>query len=309
LNPALPPGSLNPPQCQEVDFDIILTKQQPTYWVVGAGRRYDPSDPMCSPARKDCFNAGFDPGLVPPVADPFVGELKCIEVDSAGAPLNGNHLKGEAQIVADYRATPVGSREVSKYNAIGVMGLNTDLNSNDGDTALCLGGGVSARCPSGPEYNACPAALVMNHYAEGASDPVVDVTFGAPPSRVNTALTIVPCTEDFENQRPTSVTVQFRVTNEFEELFSASTTVSCWGTFGLSQVGAVFEERFLGTRFAQTRMVSPDEQSGFVAVVEEFHSSQPAGGGVFADVSRGALNVPVEGERLNGDVITVPEGP
>jgi hypothetical protein len=135
------------------------------------------------------------------------------------------------------------------------------------------------------------------------------VTLGAALSRVNTELTVVPCTEDFENQRPTAVTVQFRVTNEFEELFSASTTVTCWGTFDLSQVGAVFEERFLGTRFAQTRMVSPDEQSGFVAVAEEFHYSRQAAGAGFTDLARAALNIPIEGEHPNGDVVVLPEGP
>ena len=34
---------------------------------------------------------------------PFLGELRCIEVDQSGAPISGNHLKGEATIVDQRR--------------------------------------------------------------------------------------------------------------------------------------------------------------------------------------------------------------
>ena len=47
----------------------------------------------------NCNDAGFDPGRVPPVVPDFQGELKCVEVDSGGAPVGGNHLKGEASLV------------------------------------------------------------------------------------------------------------------------------------------------------------------------------------------------------------------
>jgi hypothetical protein len=305
-NPAEPAGVLNPSQWQEIDFDIFLTKQQPTHWVLSGGRVEDTSDKSCGPVSgggppfSDCFNAGFDPGKIPPAPDdPFVGELKCIEVDSAGAPINGNHLKGEATIVN----LPPALGDASKYNAIGVLGLNTDLNSNNSDNILCLGGGVTPSCPTGAEYNACPGTVILNHFAENASDPVIDL-LGNSPSQVNTELTIVPCSEDFENQAPARITVQFRLTNEFEELFSASTTVTCWANFELDDVGLVFDIRFLGTRFVQTRLSSPDEQAGFVAVSEEFHQQ-----GMPAVVSRAAFNLHGEGDRVNGDVIHIPEGP
>ncbi len=35
-------------QWQEVDFDIWLTKQQPTHWSVSAGRITNPADPQCT---------------------------------------------------------------------------------------------------------------------------------------------------------------------------------------------------------------------------------------------------------------------
>src|SRR5262245_57867284 len=47
-NPDLPPSAVNPPQWTEIDFDIVLTKQQPTHWEVGPGRRNIPNDPQCS---------------------------------------------------------------------------------------------------------------------------------------------------------------------------------------------------------------------------------------------------------------------
>ena len=298
-DPSQPPGVLNPPQCQEIDFSIWLTKQQPTHWVVSSGRRLDQTDKSCTKDFKNCSGAGFDPGLIPPVSDPFAGELKCIEVDSSGAPISGNHLKGEATLV-----TPFG--DASKYNAIGVLGINSDQGSNNGPNTLCLGGVKSSQCPSGAEYNGCPETVILNHFAENATDPVVE-ELGNGPSRVATQLTLVPCREDFENQIPAQVTVQFQITNEFEELFSTSTTVSCWSNLTLDAIARVFDVGFLGTRFAQTRMTAAtDDQSGFVGVAEEFHRH---GASTAPLVSRAALNLHGEGVRPKNDVIILPEAP
>ncbi len=292
-DPTNPPGVFNPPQWQEVDFDIWLTKQQPTHWVVGNGRREDPQDPQCTRTLRDCSGAGFDPGNVPPVPDPFVGELKCIEVDETGLPVNGNHLKGEATLVS-----PNG--DASKYNALGVLGLNTPTNFNNSDMTLCLGGGTRPGCPGGAEYDACPQTVILDQFAEHAAEPVSE-ELGNGPSEVTTELTLVPCTEDFENQVPASVTVQFLVINEFEELFSTSTTITCWGNLTLDNVSRIFDVSFLGSRFAQTRM-SPatGDQPGFVGVAEEFHVQSKT------KVGRAALNLHDEGERPFGDVVVLP---
>jgi hypothetical protein len=308
-DPQRPPSVLNPPQWQEVDFDIILTKQQPTHWVVSTGRRFDPTDNTS--CKVDCSNAGFDPGgLIPPVSDPFTGELKCIQVfpDGSDKPLNGNNLKGEATLV-----TPDG--DASEYNAIGLLGLNTDQNYNNGDNTLCLGGKVNPPlCPYGPEYNGCPETVIMNHFAENAPDPAID-TLGQGPSQVVTELTVVPCSEDFENQIPAAVTIQFVMTNEFEQPFSTSTTVTCWGNFrlnsiGIGNFGRIFDVSFLGTRFVQTRMeaVATDGAGnpapGFVAVAEEFHRAPT---NVMKPLtSRAALNLHGEGQRVNADIIVIP---
>jgi hypothetical protein len=297
VNPTLPPSALNPPRWLETDFDIVLTKQQPTHWLLSAGRRIDPGDKSCTKTYHDCLDAGFDPGwnsTVPPASDdPFVGELKCIEVDDTGAPINGNHLKGEATIVN----IPPAVGDASKYNAVGIVGLNTNLNSNNSDPFLQLGG-------NGAEYAACPDTLILDHFAENASDPAVD-SLGNGPSRVTTEVTVAPCSEDFENQAPATITIQFQVTNEFEQVLSGSTTVTCWGNLKLADL-PVFDLRILGTRFAQTRLWSvPKDKAGagFVAVSEEFHQQ-----GTEPVVSRAAFNLHGVGDRVGGDVIHLPEG-
>ena len=86
-DPNEPPGADNRPLWQEVDFDIVLTTQQPTHWTVSEGRVTDPFDVSCSPTNTECSDAGFDPGRIPPLAPGFRGELKCIEVDQSGRPL------------------------------------------------------------------------------------------------------------------------------------------------------------------------------------------------------------------------------
>ena len=43
--PCSVPSATCMPAGQEVDFDIFLTKQQPTHWVVSTGRTFDTSQP------------------------------------------------------------------------------------------------------------------------------------------------------------------------------------------------------------------------------------------------------------------------
>ena len=341
-DPTSPQGPLNPPLWQEIDFGITLTRQQPTYWSVAVGRRVDPSNSQCDlpanafapPAPEVCGYEGFDPGLIPPVVPNFQGELKCIEVDDSGAPVSGNHLKGEAHLTDTRRVTLLTDGEViisgnSSYNAIGVLG-----NENTGDGTLVLGGGQCATggeiCASdddcaadGPcvlEYNACPDTWIFNHQPDGAPDLVLQDDDALAPSVVATELTIVPCTQNFETQLPTTVTIQFQAYNEFESQFSLSTSVTCWGNLRLSALGApamVFAGQLppdpLGTMYMQTRLRNASGTPfGFMAVAEEFHIAQqsvlqgPSGNVNVRFGSRAAFNLHVEGERTTPDVITVP---
>jgi len=304
-DPTRPQGPTNPPLWTEIDFDIWLTKQQPTYWVVSEGRLVDSDDEPCRGTTLDCPNSGLDPGRVPPVVSDFTGELKCVEVDPSGAPLSGNHLKGEATIVTfntceDGTCSVTGNAcstvcpdeyDYAKYNALGVIGNE----NNNGDGELCLGGAAQpGSCPNGAEYNACPLHWTYTGYATDGDDPFLG-------EEVTPSITFVPCTQNFETQVPTSVTIQFAITNEFEQTFSASTTVTCWADLELSSINQVFAEDRVGTDLVQVRMrASTGSTSGFMAVATDVHTD---GEGQSA---RASVNLHVDGERTGGDLITIP---
>lgn len=341
-NPLLPPGSLNPPLCQETDFDIWLTRQQPTHWVVSTGRWSNPAVAQCggtppvtccalknagacpgttetSGGKVDpaCCDAGLNLSAIPPVAPDFTGELKCIEVDASGAPESGNALKGEATL------EDIATGDVSKYNAIGIQGNDNQL----GDDVLCLGSPTAPHpisasggdlCPTGNEYAGCPQEWRLDHAARGALDPVIsDQSFcttepTVPCSSISTNLTVVPCTENFETQALTAVTLQFLVTNEYEQTLSASTTFACWASFDLGApntdllpgISDIFNAGTLGGELAQTRMRSAaGTPGGTLAVIEETH--QDLVNGHFA---RSAQNGHMIGELNVMDLITIPTG-
>ncbi len=333
------------PRWQVTDFTIWLTKQQPTHWLVGDGRPVNPSD-GCLPGPGGlfspfCNNGGIDPGAVPPVPDDFVGELKCIEVDVAGNPIGGNHLKGEATI-------QTADGDVSKYNAIGIQG--TDLAGETGNELLL-------NQPYGSDeqvgqYNACPNSLLVNHIAEGATDPVLldnlrggfcdgnnsvpcqsnagcVIPFGPDfgpclngPEILNngvvslrsatlTDLTLIPCSQDFENIAPSAVTVQFLVWNEFENVFSASRTIYCWDNFYLFQIDSpndpersIFSINNLGTTGAHTSITPVTGAGGVIGVVGATRADRDG------NLARTALNIHMEGDRFSAeevvDKITLP---
>ncbi|HVM98207.1 MAG TPA: hypothetical protein VMT89_17560, partial [Candidatus Acidoferrales bacterium] len=226
-NPDQPPGPANPPIWSQTDFEIVLTRQQPTHWVVSTGRATEAGDPPCGKVQHDCDGAGFDPGFpgsIPPTAPGFAGELRCVQLDASGAPLSGNALEGVATL------THLASGEVVKYSAFGIPGND----NNDADSQLCLGGDQRDGCPLGAEYSACPLNWTVSHPAD-----FDDSAFDGPIRATN--LTVVPCATDFNAQAPTSVNLQFRVTNELEQSFSAATTVTCWTDLQLSNVSPVFQ--------------------------------------------------------------------
>lgn len=330
--PELDPGPINPPLWTEIDFDIWLTKQQPTHWLVSEGRLVDATDSNCTTGGGlnasgffGCNGAGIDPGRVPPVVEYFTGELKCVEVDATGAPVSGNHLKGEATIVTrnvcnpdtdqctlhevdcasntDCEDADPGLYDVSKYNALGILGNE----NNNSDGVLCLGGQVSEECPLGAEYDACPQFWIANTIAEDAPQPV-DAAFDEADdsdSAIETSFTIVPCTQNFETQAPETVTIFIESWNEFEQPISAFVTVTCWADIFQGDISsAAFDYATRGTTFLQSRL-RPTAQtaSGFFMTGEEFHAvdidSDPF-------ISTAAVNYHVEGERPGPDIWTIP---
>ncbi len=285
-DPAAPPGPLNPPLWTQVPFRILLTTQQPTHWVVSRGRADNPLDQSCRMPEVDCDEAGFDPGAVPAVSSDFTGELVCVQVDASGAPLSGNALRGEATL------TELGSGEVVKYPAIGIEGLAT----NNGDLTLCLGGQRSDQCPHGAEYRGCPSQWIVSHPSDFDDRPVDG-------SARSTSLTIVPCAQDFEAQSPRPVTLLFSLTNELEQTFSASTTITCWADTRLSDINPIFQRDSLGGDLVQTRIRPAGGTPGGVMVVQQTvrESARPA-------LMAATAAVPHQEAVLPGqDVIVLPE--
>src|SRR4030095_15880497 len=137
--------SVSEPQCpdgeadvcaqfwQLQNFDIVLTRQQPTIWRVSTGRIDNP----LTPADGECDDfvltqtcPGFfmgvspmSPGQVLPVGQPFRGELRCFQTTMDGFIFGADDLKGEATIetVAEPIEPPprgalIRSAQISKYN-------------------------------------------------------------------------------------------------------------------------------------------------------------------------------------------------
>jgi len=309
----------NPPLWQEIDFDIWLTKQQPTYWRVSTGRQNNyvqGTDPQCSfnPLVLDCPDTGFDPGAVPPVVEDFIGELKCVETDQTGAPISGNHLKGEATVITYDVCNPTTDPpsctvsgtacsttctddfDSAKYNAVGILGNEF----NNGDGVLCLGGTSNDVCPD-PEYNGCPDTWILNHFSWETANPALTED-----SAVRSSITVVPCTQNFELQNPLEdpgvVTLQLLTYNEFEQQLSASAQLVCWEDFDLPELGATqFNVLFEGDTYRQTFIRSTAASSGVIMVATEAHQVSEGG-----RIGTASFNVHHQGTRPGQDIITIP---
>jgi hypothetical protein len=327
------------PLWQITDFTIWLTKQQPTHWVVSQGRFVNPIDTCIVNGQIvpsiQCQDAGLDPGAVPPVVAGFIGELKCIEAAVDGNPIGGNHLKGEATIITN--------GDAAKYNAVGIQG--TDLAGETGNELML-------NQPEGEEvvgqYNACPNELLVNHWADGVTDPVIfqngfgglcdppgptpqpcytdadcdtgEVCLNGPQvlngagdldliSATVTDLTLIPCSQDFENAIPSSVTVQFEIFNEFEQRLTASTTITCFKNFFLFQVDSpndpersVFSFPVQGTAALFTRILPIFEDGGVIGVAGVTRADAQG------NLTRTLLNIHKRGDRFTasgGEVIDI----
>ena len=214
---------------QVTDFTIWLTRQQPTHWVVSDGRQVNPADAWAS------GGAGLDPGLIPPVPPGFEGELKCVQIDASGTPFGGNNLKGEA-VIRSFDG------DVSKHNAVAIL-ANPDLAGDFPPNQLLLNNTPA----NDGEYNACPEVLLLDHAVDGTPNTSngTNVISALNPAAcddedcpIRTYLTLVPCTQDFENAQPAFVTVQFQIFNELEQVFSTSTSVRCWRSTRLADIDA-----------------------------------------------------------------------
>jgi hypothetical protein len=253
----------------ETDFEITLTPRQPLVWLLGEGLFVLP---LADQGQLGSIPAANE--------DPFMGELKCVQVDpQTNEPIERNDIKGEVTIVS-YTSTTIDARA---YNAIGIQAVG----ENDRDNVLVLGG-------EDPEYSACPNVLILDHFFDDAVEPISG-------NYVKTHLTLVPCSQNFLLQDAAlfRTTVQFLVFNEFEQRFSASRPIRCFKEFELCSLGtgidraigdysassnscqrSVFSAFVSGTLTGQTRIRGVDDGepthgNGLVGVAEEFYRTSP----------------------------------
>lgn len=271
------------------DFDIWLTKQQPTHWVVRTGRATSIFDEFGSDG------AGFDPGRVPPVPSGFQGELKCVQVDDSGAPLRANKLIGKATIISNSNG------DVSTYNAVALLG-NPIMDIGTRDNVLELN-----NTDGNGEYNSCPVTLNLSvvSASESVNDLVLEQLGTCTPNcPVDTELTLVPCDQNLETVTPSDVTLTVFTYDEFETRLSTTINVDCWFNRRLSDV-TVFQTAFLRDTFGVFARLIPGEGEGrVVGVAEEFRTDR--NGSAPVGTARAAYNLVGEGTRVCND--TAPNG-
>jgi hypothetical protein len=328
-------GNVCTQQWQSADFDVALTRQQPTIWRVSTGRvdnPFLPADGACDlivpgnpgDATRESCPGLFLIGQVPPAPDqPFRGQLTCIQVNVDGSANGSNGLKGEATIET------LGSTQISTYNSINVEAIE--------------GGGVDGLVRlDGVEYSACPPAVEVSHYSQGAPDLVaseIDVaTCGATGCPVETEITVVPCRADYLLENAARWATDIEYTNEFEQTLSIETTFECWANFDLRDLGFA-PASASGSQFQRTRLLptgsgrcilgdvntpcSTDTQcgtggvcgpvTGILAIVEEFHNTAaslaPTPTGVAGTAASNGYSVAFNGSleragRCRGDLGT-----
>jgi len=278
----------------ESDFTVNITARQPIAWLASEGAvacEESPPGLPCLPLNASGFPSPNTNGgsRIPPVSeDPFIGELKCVVVDRNDVPLDRNDIKGEAEII---RSAP-GTLDVLAYNAVGIPAI---AGAGNRDNVLVLGGPEA-------EYSSCPNVLILDHFFDGAEDPVSG-------DLVHTDLTLVPCTQDFLNQLPVTTPVQFLVFNEFEQRFSTSRRVTCFDEVRISRIDntsspdrSIFSAAVAGTLTGQTRIrgvPNPEDVTqghALLGLAEEFRSG---GGGA-------AFNLHFHGTRQQSDFIYLP---
>jgi hypothetical protein len=170
-----------------------------------------PNQPISWLASQGVFNSF---SAVPPFSE--TGELKCIVEPDEESVAAHNTIQGRAAVFG-------ADGQTIGYSAVGFLRLTDGTLTNVIDL-------------DGVTYTQCPAE---QHFAFIASDP------GNPQSE--SEIVIAPCSEDLENLVAPPTIIQFQVFNEFEEAFSAATTVTCSARRRLDQISIVFRRSTLGT--------------------------------------------------------------
>lgn len=173
-----------------------------------------PNQPISWLASRGTFN-----GLsaVPPFSS--TGELKCIVEPDEESVAAYNTIQGRAAVFG-------ADGQTIGYSAVGFLRLTDGPFSNQLDL-------------DDVTYTQCPDEQHFVFVASDGSNPINPAA--------ESELVIAPCTEDLENVNATTTVIQFRIINEFEEQFSASTSVTCSARLRLRQINNVFTRAVLGS--------------------------------------------------------------
>lgn len=110
------------------------------------------------------------------------------------------------------------------------------------------------------------------------------------------------CSLDLTGDQEEPITVSFQITNEFEQVFSASTSIRRWAAAPLANVNSIFLREAIGSEFLQTRIrVGAGAPSGVLVLAETSRITAP--GGPLASV---ALLPERDGVRPDGDLRNPP---
>ena len=274
--------------CGYTAFTVALTAHQPIAWRVSAGL-------STLPLNDVPHNGQFNSGLIPPAPDdPYDGSLSCIAVDDSDlhVPIRLNVLIGQAT-VEQRRTSPTPLFDSSAYRAIGI---GAQPSGNNGDAALVLGG-------SSAEYAACPSVLTPMHFFDGAIDPVSEA------SSISTSLVLVSCSRNLTDPVPRDVTIQFDVSNEFEQrLQTAGVLHGCAPIGPLAHIDAdvparsIFHVSVMGTLTGQSRITAKDNAVGLLGLMIETHQN-------LADPTQthtAMSTAPYDGVRAQRDALVLP---
>lgn len=174
---------------------------------------FTPHQPLSWLASRGLFNGR---SAVPPFFG--TGEMKCLVVADREDLDAHNTIQGRA-VVFDSSGD-----QTAGYGAIGIRRLTP-------------GPTPSVVRMDGVEYDRCPDEQHFAFLAAEDSDP--------PDAR--SEVVFAPCSEDLANQVFGSTTIQFRIVNEFEQVLSAATSVTCHARRVLADIHPAFSRAFLGS--------------------------------------------------------------
>jgi hypothetical protein len=261
-------------------FSLQLTSDQPVAWRASVGLATVP---------------GGGSGTIPVIAGPFTGLLRCATTNAGGMPSNLNALVGAATIER-FDTTTAPAADSAHYNATGFEALAAAANGND---QLVLGG-------PGAEYAACPEALALQVFFDGAMLPLGAA--GAVEHQLSTTLAVVTCAHGAASDA--SSMVSLRIINDMGQITSANREIHEQLVTPLSRIDSddpsrsIFSAAVQGTLSGLVTISPMEGDGGVLALAIEEHANPDNA----AQVHSAAVRPQLLGDRTAPDTIDLAVG-